>query len=143
MYRAQLYKCVLVKDRVVRFKAEPNLRCHEQAVHILREITKNSPSEQIVVISLNAQGDVIGTTVVGIGGLSGCAVTPREIFRPAVIANACSVIIGHNHPSGCAVPSEEDRKMTVLMMAAGELLGIHVLDHIVVTRTDSRSVSVV
>jgi DNA repair protein RadC len=58
---------------------------------------------------------------------------PREVFKGAILANAASIILCHNHPSGDLTPSKEDIHMTEEMMKAGKLLGIRVLDHIIVS----------
>jgi DNA repair protein RadC len=57
---------------------------------------------------------------------------PREIFKPAILANAASVLLAHNHPSGDPTPSAEDMSVTRQLVAAGGLIGIEVLDHVVV-----------
>jgi DNA repair protein RadC len=62
------------------------------------------------------------------------AVTPREVFAPAVERRAAAIVLAHNHPSGDPGPSPEDRLFTQLMARAGAVLGIQLLDHLVVTR---------
>src|SRR5690242_13433420 len=52
--------------------------------------------------------------------------------KPAILSNATSVLLSHNHPSGCPLPSQEDRALTVRLVQAGKLLGIEILDHIIV-----------
>ncbi len=65
---------------------------------------------------------------------------PREAFSEVIKSNASSVIFVHNHPSGNTEPSEEDVKLTKQLMKAGELMGIKVLDHIIITTKDFRSI---
>jgi len=69
---------------------------------------------------------------VSIGSLNASIVHPREVFKPAVIASAASIVLVHNHPSGDPEPSEEDLAITKRLVEAGELLGIAVLDHVIV-----------
>jgi RadC-like JAB domain len=57
---------------------------------------------------------------------------PREVFKPAILSNAAALILAHNHPSGQPQPSQEDRVLTVRLVAAGKLLGISVLDHVII-----------
>jgi hypothetical protein len=57
----------------------------------------------------------------------------REVFKAALLANAFSVLLAHNHPSNDATPSRQDIRLTHSLVEAGELLGIHVLDHLIVT----------
>jgi DNA repair protein RadC len=68
------------------------------------------------------------------GHLMHISVTAREVFAPAVARRAAGVVLAHNHPSGDPGPSPEDRAFTQLMVKAGALLGIRVLDHLIVTR---------
>ena len=66
-----------------------------------------------------------------IGSLTSSIVHPRECFKPAILANAAAVVLGHNHPSGDENASHEDRSLTRRLVDAGKLLGIEVLDHVV------------
>ncbi len=59
---------------------------------------------------------------------------PREVFRKAIISNSQSVVVAHNHPSGSLEPSEEDKGITQRLVAAGELLGVPVLDHLIISK---------
>jgi DNA repair protein RadC len=68
---------------------------------------------------------------VAIGSLSAAVVHPREVFKPAILANAAAVIVAHNHPSGDPEPSQEDKLLTRKLVLAGEALGIQVLDHVI------------
>lgn len=87
--------------------------------------------ETFVVLLLNTQNAIIAEEVVSVGVLNAGLVDPRGVFRPAVAANAASVIIAHNHPSGSLLPSSEDAEVTKRMRAAGKILGISVLDSII------------
>jgi DNA repair protein RadC len=68
-------------------------------------------------------------------------VHPRDIFRPAIARNASAVLVAHNHPSGDVKPSEQDLALTKRLVEAGRLLGIPVLDHLIITKTDFASLS--
>jgi DNA repair protein RadC len=69
--------------------------------------------------------------VLSIGSLDGASAQPREVFRQALMASAAAVVLFHNHPSGDPQPSGEDVGLTRRMVAAGVLLGIGVIDHVV------------
>jgi DNA repair protein RadC len=69
---------------------------------------------------------------VSIGSLSSSLAHPREVFKPAILANAAAIILGHNHPSGEPTPSREDVELTKRLKEGAELLGIRLLDHIVI-----------
>lgn len=92
--------------------------------------------ESFMVMLLDAQHCIINRELIEItrGILDSSLVHPREVFRAAMLGNAASVILVHNHPSGDPTPSTEDRMMTSQLVAAGTLLGIPVRDHIVIGR---------
>ena len=71
-----------------------------------------------------------------IGLINKSHVHPREVFNNAIQANAAQVIIAHNHPSGDLEPSKEDIKITLEMIEAGKILGIEILDHLIVTKSE-------
>jgi DNA repair protein RadC len=77
--------------------------------------------------------------MVAMGSLSEVEVHPREIFRGAILAGAQAVILVHNHPSGDVSPSPEDLALTRRLKAAGELLGIPMLDHLIVAQDRHQS----
>lgn len=94
---------------------------------------RNEMREFFVCLSLDAAGRMICRRVVSIGTLTASLVHPREVFRGAILDGAASVIVGHNHPSGSLEVSRADREVTERLRRAGEVLGIGVLNHIVVT----------
>ncbi len=85
---------------------------------------------------LNGKNDVLGFNVASTGSLTAALVHPREIFKPAILANAAALILVHNHPSGDPDPSPEDRAITSRLKEAGEIVGIRVLDHVVIGDDD-------
>ena len=89
------------------------------------------------VMYLNAKHACIGVQLVAMGGLTGVEVHPREVFRGAVLAGAAAVLLVHNHPSGDPTPSADDLALTARLKAAGDLLGVPVLDHIIVAQGGS------
>ena len=90
--------------------------------------------EHYYVMHLNIRSQVMMVELVTVGTLTSSLVHPRETFRRAVMAGAASIIIAHNHPSEEADPSDEDTRVTKLMLEAGQLLGITMLDHIIFTQ---------
>lgn len=83
------------------------------------------------VLVLNARHECVAVELISLGSLNASIVHPREIFLPAILLSAASVILVHNHPSGDAEPSEEDLSITRRLVQAGTLLGIEVLDHVI------------
>src|SRR5206468_7445932 len=92
----------------------------------------SKPVEHFGVVLLDTRHQVIRTTLVSIGTLDASIVHPREVFREAAVAGAAALILFHNHPSGDPKPSGDDVVLTTRLMAAGDLMGISVLDHVIV-----------
>lgn len=91
----------------------------------------NGPVEQFGIMLLDTKHRVLRTTVLSVGTLDASIVHPREIFREATAGGAAALVLFHNHPSGDPEPSREDRRLTERVIAAGVLMGIDVLDHII------------
>jgi len=89
------------------------------------------PVEQFGIVLLDTKHRVLRTTVVTIGTLDASIVHPREIFREAAGAGAAAIVLFHNHPSGDPEPSEDDVALTRRLVAAGVLMGIDVVDHVI------------
>ncbi len=87
--------------------------------------------EHFLRISLNGAHEVISTSVVSIGLVNRALVHPREVFADPLKERATSIIVAHNHPSGNLIPSNEDRAITQRLKAAGEIIGISLLDHLI------------
>jgi len=95
---------------------------------------RNKNQEYFVCLSLDSGQRLITRRVITIGTLDMALAHPREIFAGALTDRAASVVIAHNHPSGDARPSHEDIKTTQQLIAAGQLLGIPLRDHIIVSK---------
>jgi DNA repair protein RadC len=96
--------------------------------------------EHVLIVFLDARNHVKGHHLLTKGLTDSSLIHQREVFKEAVRMNAHSIIVAHNHPSGDPEPSAEDRQVTTVLRDAGELLGIPLLDHIIVTRKDWRRV---
>lgn len=88
--------------------------------------------ERFIAVALDAKSRPLHVAFVALGSVDACPVDPREVFRPAIGEGASAVLLAHNHPSGDATPSADDLALTERLIAAGELLGVRVLDHLVV-----------
>ena len=102
---------------------------------IIPASVREAKKEHFVVLCLNARRQLTHQETVSIGTLSASLVHPREVFSPAISAAAAAVVVIHNHPSGDPTPSAEDRDVTRRLQRAGELLGIPLADHVVVSAT--------
>jgi DNA repair protein RadC len=100
----------------------------------VREIGR-ARTEHLVGLYLDAQNGLLAKETVSIGSLNTTRTHPREALYPAVAHLALGFILAHNHPSGCLDPSPEDVEFTQSMRRAGDLLGIELYDHLIVTRT--------
>jgi len=90
---------------------------------------------------LDTKHRVIRTKVLSVGSLDTTVVHPREVFREAASAAAAAIVLFHNHPSGDPTPSHDDVELTHRLRAAGQLLGIPIIDHVVIADGKFRSIS--
>ena len=109
------------------------------AYELVKDELINSDREILLSVMLTVRNDLIGVETVSIGSITASTTTPRDIFKSAILANAVAIIVCHNHPSGELVPSKNDIEITKQLIAAGELLGIKVLDHLIVSNQGYRS----
>jgi DNA repair protein RadC len=129
----------LVRERAHRFG--PALRCAADVAEALADELSGLDREHFLCCHLDVKNRLLSRELVSVGHLSSALVHPREVFKGAILANAASVCLAHNHPSGDPEPSREDLELTRRLVRAGELLGIPVLDHVVVAAGGFRSVA--
>ena len=104
----------------------------ECAVEILGDYLCQMDREIICVINLRSDGCPINCSICSIGAINQAVAHPREIMKTAILSNAASIILVHNHPSGNLQPSKEDTMITDRMATVCELLGIPLVDHVIV-----------
>lgn len=97
-----------------------------------RELARN-PQEELWIICVDAQNLMVGKRMITRGSLNTVRTMPREIFTPAILAGSLAIILAHNHPSGSLEPSRDDLDFTSATAKAGELLGIQVMDHLIIS----------
>jgi len=107
------------------------IRGPDDVLAAVRDLTR-ARKEHFVVLLLNARHEIEARETVSIGSLNASIVHPREVFQPAIMRSAASVVLVHNHPSGDPEPSEEDLSITRRLVQVGDLVGIGVLDHVIV-----------
>ena len=112
----------------------PPLDNPEAVVRVMRERNRLKNSEQLQILLLNTRRRLIRIAEGPDGTLDTILVHAREVFRPALAANASAIVLVHNHPSGDPTPSEADVKVTRDLIRAGQLLKIDVLDHVIIGR---------
>jgi len=103
-----------------------------EVARVLRPLLENEPAEVFVALLLNGKNAIQGVAEISRGTLTWAVVHPREVFGPAIREGAGAVIVAHNHPSGDPIPSAQDIELTKRLQAAGEILGIPLLDHLVI-----------
>lgn len=130
--RLPVYKLKLVRDHWATYPEAPFTRPELAALFFHRLIGK-AACEHAATLFLDCRGMPLGATIVAVGSLSKVTVLGREVFKAAVCANAAGLVVAHNHPSGGLLPSAGDVRVTRRLQQAGELLGIVLLDHIIVT----------
>jgi DNA repair protein RadC len=106
----------------------------ESVVKAIRASIKDKAKEHFKLILLNPRNKIIGISTISIGTLNASLVHPREVFKDAIVHSAASVVLAHNHPSGDPEPSEDDLTITKRLIAAGKILGIEVMDHIIIAK---------
>jgi DNA repair protein RadC len=97
-----------------------------------RRFLEDSDREQLMVCCLDTKNQPLSMNVASIGSLNSSIVHPREVFKAAILSNAASIIIIHNHPSGDPSESREDLDITKRLKEAGKILGIDLIDHIII-----------
>jgi len=102
-------------------------------------IGEDEPREHLIVLYLDVAHNVVGYNHNAVGAINQVHAYPGEIFRAALLAGAVAIILAHNHPSGATEPSASDDALTSQIKAAGHLLGITLLDHVVVSDTSHYS----
>lgn len=134
MTRVNVYRLTMVKESAKNYDLEKKITRPEEAAKAINEIfdLQNMASEVFAIICLNTKGKIAGAHIISQGSLNSTVVHPREVFKAAVLNNAASVLLFHNHPSGDATPSSEDIETTKRLISAGVILGIIVNDHVII-----------
>ncbi len=111
----------------------PKIRGPADVVALLDGV-RGLRQEQFIVLTADGDGHLLRRQTVFVGTLDRCLVHPREVFAEAIADRAASLFLAHNHPSGNEQPSQDDLAVTRRLVEAGQLMGIHVRDHVIVTR---------
>lgn len=139
MKRINVVTCQVVKEKSISYEFK-TVKSPGDAAAIITEFIGNVDREYFVVACLDITHNITALNVVSIGSLNASIVHPREVFKVAMLSNAASIIVGHNHPSGNITPSREDIEVTKRLVEVGKIMGIPVLDH-VITGDDGRFTS--
>lgn len=128
-------KIKLVRESNHRYNFQTrSIHDPEDAVRIINAVLdlENEAQEVLCEILLDNQNNVVGVMEITRGSINASVCHPREVFRGAIMHNAASIILFHNHPSGMVEPSREDISVTERIKKAGKIMDIPLLDHIIV-----------
>lgn len=137
--RINVFTVKLVKESGKLYELDTKIvRGPRDGANIIKTVlnTDELPNEHFIMLSLSTKNEVIGFHTIFVGTLNASIVHPREIFQQALLNNAASIIVAHNHPSGDPTPSQEDISITRRLVEAGKILGIELLDHLILGHGD-------
>ena len=136
MKTVNFLKVVQVKESAARYDiGDGKVSSPDSAYSLIKKIfpeLEDASEENLIMLSLNTKNVIVGAHHLSKGSLSASVVHPREVFKAALLNNASSFIIAHNHPSGVPDPSPQDIELTRTIAAAGDMMGIALLDHIII-----------
>ena len=126
-----------VKYRLRRVRHVPwasnQFRSPSETTPLLTALLGNESVEVCGVLCLSTRFELLGYHELSRGTIDAAMVHPRDVFRTALLAHAHCLIVAHNHPSGDPTPSPDDIALTHRLKAAGDLLGVQLVDHVIVT----------
>ena len=129
--RVDIVSLQMVKEKSVLYETR-TIRNSFDIFVLLRDFLENSDREKIMLVCLNTKNEPINISTVSIGTLKNSLVSPREVFKTAILSNSNKIILAHNHPSGNPKPSQDDLNVTSRIVQAGYILDIELLDHIII-----------
>ena len=133
-----IFEVVRIKQEIKESSAPfemHSIRCPEDAQELAASYIADEDREVLLVMMLNTKNRVVGLHRAHVGSLNASVVHPREVMKCAILNNAASIIVSHQHPSGDPTPSREDIDITKRLAEAAKILGIELLDHVIVTHT--------
>jgi DNA repair protein RadC len=110
----------------------PEVTSPETAAELALPALAGADRERCVALLLDTKHRLLRRVTVSVGSIDHTFIAPRELFRDALLTNATAVVAAHNHPSGDPEPSRDDELVTRRLVAAGEVVGVDLLDHLVV-----------
>lgn len=131
-YELKVVRVPMVGEGIVDARIGQKFICSRDIFHAFRDRATTLDREEFWVVHLDGKGRMQGTHCVSVGSLNATLVHAREVFKAAIIANAASILLVHNHPSGDPMPSPEDIALTERLKKASEIIGIKIVDHVIV-----------
>lgn len=134
MVNISKFKLQLVKEDSSRYNINKVVMCPSDlytSFNIIFNMDEQA-EEVMVMLCFDTKLKIIGAFEVSRGSLSASIVHPREVLKRALLCNAHSFALCHNHPSGDATPSKEDKDITKRIKEAGDIMGIKLIDHVII-----------
>jgi DNA repair protein RadC len=110
----------------------PQVQSPEGAWSLVEPVLRGRDREHCLLVGLDVRHRLLELTTVSVGTAAHTFMSPREIYRDALLAGASAIFVAHNHPSGDPTPSADDRRVTRRLAQAGACVGVELLDHLVV-----------
>lgn len=129
--RVNIVSLRMVKEGSILYEVR-RISSPTEAAGLGRKFLEETDREQVIVCCLDTKNQPVSMNIVSIGTINSSLVHPREVFKTAILSNAASIILFHNHPSGDPEPSTEDTTITRRIKEAGTLMGIELLDHVII-----------
>lgn len=133
--RVSVIHTIAVKEKTL-FYGNRKINDSKSAAELGHMLVKDADREHLIVCCVDSKNQPVSVEVAAIGTSNQCLVGIKEVFKNAILSNAASIFLFHNHPSGDSQPSREDILITKRVREAGNLLGIPVLDHIILGEDD-------
>lgn len=128
--RVNIVSLRMVKESSILYK-DRKIKSPKDGYKLMKDFLGEADREYFVVVCLDTKNQPTNINICHVGSLNASIVHPRECFKPAILSNAASIMVYHNHPSFDPSPSREDCEVTTRLVEAGKILGIDVLDHII------------
>jgi len=141
--KVQMYSTRLVREKEfqIGYGQREQMGGPEDLFNFLCIYYQDKDREEFLSVMLDTANTVIGVAQISVGSLSSSIVEAKQVFKPAIVANAGSVILAHNHPSGNPEPSKEDINITRQLVEAGDQLDLPVNDHLIIAEYDWTSLA--
>ena len=137
----KVYEVVSIKQVVRELESVHTVRSPEDAAELAHQLIGDEDREVFLVMCLNTKNNVVAVHKAHIGSLNASIVHPRDVYKSAILNNAASIIVSHNHTSYNPSPSPEEVKVKERLQQAGKILGIDLLDHVIVTPNPNKFLS--
>ena len=126
-----IVRVMLLKDSKSPYRTQRVTKSAD-VVNVAKNFLAGQDREVFITINIDNSNRINSIHVVSVGTLDATIIHPREVFKSAILSNAHSIILAHNHPSGNPNPSDNDNQITCKLFGCGDVLGIEVLDHIII-----------